>query len=115
MSSGSHANLSRTCEVIEIPSGNVSTLAQGTPSLLPSKAGPSHSQPNLLRLRQRLSNGAHPIVSRHAECGQLRPRQASQLARMRQSLSQLALPASRVEPATGESGAPLRLFASSSV
>ena len=41
MSSGSHANLSRTCEVIEIPSGNVSTLTQGTPVRIMQSRGDS--------------------------------------------------------------------------
>jgi len=43
MSSGSHANLSRTCEVIEIPSGIVSTLAEGTPVRIMQSRGDSYT------------------------------------------------------------------------
>ncbi len=43
MSSGSHANLSRTCEVIEIPSGVVSTLAEGTPVRIMQSRGDSYT------------------------------------------------------------------------
>ncbi|MCU1269976.1 MAG: sufT [Acidobacteriaceae bacterium] len=43
MSSGSHANLSRTCEVIEIPSGIVSTLAEGTSVRIMQSRGDSYT------------------------------------------------------------------------
>ncbi|HEX3740182.1 MAG TPA: putative Fe-S cluster assembly protein SufT [Terriglobales bacterium] len=43
MSSGIHANLSRTCEVIEIPSGVVSTLAEGTPVRIMQSRGDSYT------------------------------------------------------------------------
>ncbi len=43
MSSGTHANLSRTCEVIEIPSGAVSTLAEGTPVRIMQSRGDSYT------------------------------------------------------------------------
>src|SRR3954447_6536645 len=43
MSSGTHANLTRTCEVIEIPSGTVSTLAQGTPVRIMQSRGDSYT------------------------------------------------------------------------
>jgi probable FeS assembly SUF system protein SufT len=43
MNSGSHANLSRTCEVIEIPSGIVSTLAEGTPVRIMQSRGDSYT------------------------------------------------------------------------
>lgn len=43
MSSGSHANLSRTCEVIEIPSGIVSTLAEGTLVRIMQSRGDSYT------------------------------------------------------------------------
>lgn len=43
MNSGSHANLSRTCEVIEIPSGTVSTLAEGTPVRIMQSRGDSYT------------------------------------------------------------------------
>ena len=43
MSSGTHANLSRTCEVIEIPSGTVSTLAEGTPVRIMQSRGDSYT------------------------------------------------------------------------
>jgi len=43
MSSGTHANLSRTCEVIEIPSGIVSTLAEGTPVRIMQSRGDSYT------------------------------------------------------------------------
>lgn len=39
----SHANLSRTCEVIEIPSGLVSTLPQGTPVRIMQSRGDSYT------------------------------------------------------------------------
>src|SRR5579864_6460198 len=43
MSSGTHANLNRTCEVIEIPSGTVSTLAEGTPVRIMQSRGDSYT------------------------------------------------------------------------
>jgi probable FeS assembly SUF system protein SufT len=43
MSSGIHANLSRTCEVIEIPSGTVSTLPEGTPVRIMQSRGDSYT------------------------------------------------------------------------
>lgn len=43
MNSGTHANLSRTCEVIEIPSGAVSTLAEGTPVRIMQSRGDSYT------------------------------------------------------------------------
>ena len=43
MNSGSHANLSRTCEVIEIPSGTVSTLTEGTPVRIMQSRGDSYT------------------------------------------------------------------------
>ena len=39
----SHANLSRTCEVIEIPSGMQSTLAEGTPVRIMQSRGDSYT------------------------------------------------------------------------
>src|SRR5438270_888202 len=39
----SHANLSRTCEVIEIPSGIVSTLPEGTPVRIMQSRGDSYT------------------------------------------------------------------------
>ena len=43
MSSSTHANLSRTCEVIEIPSGTVSTLTEGTPVRIMQSRGDSYT------------------------------------------------------------------------
>lgn len=43
MSSGIHANLTRTCEVIEIPSGTVSTLTEGTPVRIMQSRGDSYT------------------------------------------------------------------------
>lgn len=43
MSSGIHANLTRTCEVIEIPSGTVSTLPEGTPVRIMQSRGDSYT------------------------------------------------------------------------
>src|SRR5256885_5457782 len=43
MNAGSHANLTRTCEVIEIPSGTVSTLAEGTPVRIMQSRGDSYT------------------------------------------------------------------------
>jgi probable FeS assembly SUF system protein SufT len=43
MNAGSHANLSRTCEVIEIPSGAISTLAEGTPVRIMQSRGDSYT------------------------------------------------------------------------
>ena len=43
MSSGTHANLTRTCEVIEIPSGTVSTLSEGTPVRIMQSRGDSYT------------------------------------------------------------------------
>jgi probable FeS assembly SUF system protein SufT len=43
MSSGTHTNLTRTCEVIEIPSGTVSTLSEGTPVRIMQSRGDSYT------------------------------------------------------------------------
>ena len=41
--SSSHANLSRTCEVVEIPSGIISTLPEGTPVRIMQSRGDSYT------------------------------------------------------------------------